>query len=199
MNHTPELRKAIQFAARKHHGHMRKETEPLPYVTHLFSAALLVGEAEADEEVVIAALLHDTIEDTGTTKEEIEASFGSRVADIVQTVSEPKEFEGRTLDWKEMKKMYLAQIELGSDDALVVSIADKIDNIETKLDSYAKEGAALLERWARPTADYVWYHGAVLHIAEARLPKHPLTKRLRGVHDQEIKAFAYATKSWRGP
>mgnify|MGYP003348199549 CR=1 FL=1 len=51
MNHTPQIKKAIQFAARKHHGQFRRETEPLPYITHLFSVALLVAEDGAVEQV----------------------------------------------------------------------------------------------------------------------------------------------------
>ncbi|MFI5260753.1 MAG: HD domain-containing protein, partial [Candidatus Paceibacteria bacterium] len=103
MNHTPQIKKAIQFAARKHHGQMRVETEPLPYITHLFSVALLVAEDGVHDDVVTAALLHDTIEDTGTTREEIVAAFNERVAELVESVSELKEKVGKALDWKERK------------------------------------------------------------------------------------------------
>jgi (p)ppGpp synthase/HD superfamily hydrolase len=182
MNHTPKIRKAIQFAARKHHDQLRLEAEPLPYITHLFSAAILVAEdGSASDEVVIATLLHDTLEDTETTEEEIASAFGGRVLELVKTVTEPKEVE----DWKERKKRYLAQLALGSDDALLISIADKIDNIESKLEAYAREGAELLKRWKQPPESYLWYHGAVLNMAEARLLKHPLTKRLAEAHARE--------------
>ena len=110
MNHTPQIKKAIQFAARKHHGHMRQEAEPLPYITHLFSVALLVAEDGADDDVVTAALLHDTIEDTSTTREEIAQAFNERVALLVEAVSEVKEKEGKKLEWKERKAAYLANL-----------------------------------------------------------------------------------------
>jgi (p)ppGpp synthase/HD superfamily hydrolase len=193
MNHTPQIKKAIQFAAKKHNGQLRKETEPLPYVTHLFSVALLVAEDGADDDVVTAALLHDTIEDTPTTREEIVNEFNERVATLVESVSEPKEHNGQKLGWKERKTHYLAHLEDASDDAVLISLADKIDNIESKLEAFAKEGDALLKRWGQPIAEYIWYHGEVLRIAEARLPQHRLTARLAEAHSKEKGTFA--TKS----
>ncbi len=189
MNHTPQIKKAIQFAARKHHGHMRQETEPLPYITHLFSVALLVAEDGANDDVVTAALLHDTLEDTKTTCEEIIEIFNENVAGLVESVSEIKEKDGATLDWKGRKTHYLAQVESASDDAVLIAIADKIDNIESKLEAFQKEGAVLLKRWKQPVEEYLWYHGEVLRIAHARLPKHRLTARLAEAHAKERETF----------
>lgn len=189
MNHTPQIKKAIQFAARKHHGHMRQEAEPLPYITHLISVALLVAEDGADDDVVTAALLHDTIEDTGTTREEIISAFNERVADLVESVSEPKEKDGKPLSWKERKTQYLMQIEKANDGAVVIAIADKVDNIESKLEAFEKEGKFLLGRWKQPVEEYVWYHGESLRIAEIRLSDHPLTKRLAEAHTKEREVF----------
>ncbi|MBU6321292.1 MAG: bifunctional (p)ppGpp synthetase/guanosine-3',5'-bis(diphosphate) 3'-pyrophosphohydrolase [Patescibacteria group bacterium] len=185
MNHTPQTKQAIQFAARKHNGHFRAETEPLPYITHLFSVALLVAEDGAEDDVVSAALLHDTLEDTETTREELVEHFNERVAELVEHVSEVKERDGKKLDWKERKAAYLAHLEEAPDDALLIAIADKIDNIESKLEALAQEGKALLARWKRPQEDYLWYHGEAARIASARLPEHRLTKRLGEAHARE--------------
>lgn len=190
MNHTPQIKKAIQFAARKHHGHMRRETEPLPYVTHLFSTALLVAEDGAEDDVVCAALLHDTLEDTETTREELASAFNERVAALVEHVSEINEAGGEKLDWKARKARYLAHLEEAPDEAVLIAVADKIDNIESKLEAYAKEGASLFERWSMPQEEYLWYHGEAARIAQARLPQHPLTKRLLEVHAREREAFS---------
>lgn len=190
MNHTPEIKKAIQFAARKHHGQMRLEAEPLPYITHLISAALLVAEdGDVPDEVVIATLLHDTLEDTDASEDELARAFGSQVLALVKTVSEPKEEAGKPLEWKERKKRYLAQLTLGPDDALLISMADKIDNIESKLEAYAREGPALLKRF-HDQKENEWYHGAVLRMGQERLPAHPLTKRLAQAHARERQMFA---------
>ena len=185
MNHTPQIKKAIQFAARKHHGQMRKEAEPLPYITHLFSVALLVAEDGASDDVVTAALLHDTLEDTETTRAELVSAFNERVAELVEAVSESKE-----LAWKERKERYLARLENADEDAVRIAAADKIDNIESKLEAYEREGESLLKRWSQPPAEYLWYHGEALRIAEMRLPEHPLTKRLAEAHAKEKEAFA---------
>ncbi|MBI5405446.1 bifunctional (p)ppGpp synthetase/guanosine-3',5'-bis(diphosphate) 3'-pyrophosphohydrolase [Candidatus Kaiserbacteria bacterium] len=177
MNHTPQIKKAIQFAARKHHGQFRKETEPLPCITHLFSVALLVAEDGADDNVVTAALLHDTIEDTPTTREEIVAAFNERVAELVESVSEVKEAGGEILDWKGRKTHYLAHLEDASDDALLIALADKVDNVESWNETFEKEGATFLQHWKRPQEEYLWFYGEALRIAQARLPEHLLTKR----------------------
>ncbi len=189
MNHTPQIKKAIQFAARKHHGHLRQEVEPLPYITHLFSVALIVAEDGADDDIVTAALLHDTLEDTETTREEIVDTFNERVAELVESVSEIKEKNGVKLDWKERKMHYLAQLEHASDGAVLVAIADKIDNIESKLEAFEKEGESFLKRWKQPAEDYLWYHSEVLRIAYARLPEHRLTARLAESQAKERETF----------
>lgn len=169
---------------------MRRETEPLPYVTHLFSVALLVAEDGADDDVVTAALLHDTLEDTDTTREEIVNEFNERVAMLVESVSEPKEVDGKILSWKEKKEHYLATLEKANDDAVLIATADKIDNIECKLEGFEKSGMAILERWKQPAGEYIWYHGEALRIAQARLPDHRLTKRLAEAHTRECAIFA---------
>lgn len=184
MNHTPQIKRAIQFAARKHHGHFRAETEPLPYITHLFSVALLVAEDGASDDVVCAALLHDTLEDTNTTREELVTHFGEHVAELVGHVSEKGEGS-----WREKKAAYLKHLEDAPEEALVIAIADKIDNIESKLEALEKEGPVLFERWKRPQADYLWYHGEATRIAARRLPEHRLTKRLLEAHAREREAL----------
>ncbi len=189
MNHTPQIKKAIQFAARKHHGHFRQEAEPLPYITHLFSVALLVAEDGADDDVVTAALLHDTLEDTDTTREEIVEAFNNRVASLVGSVSEIKEKDGILLDWKDRKINYFEQLKKADDGAVIIAIADKIDNIESKIEAFEKEGKSLLSRWKQPVEDYMWYHGEALRIAQVRLPDHRLTKRLVEAHAKEQETF----------
>lgn len=190
MNHTPQIKKAIQFAARKHHGQLRREAEPLPYITHLFSVALLVAEDGADDDVVTAALLHDTIEDTHTTRNEIVEAFNERVAELVESVSEVKEVDGKTVSWKERKQGYLDRLERSPDEAVLIAIADKVDNIESKLEAHKKEGDRMLVNWKQPEDEYLWYHREALRIAESRLPNHPLTKRLAEVHETERSVFA---------
>lgn len=185
MNHTPQIKRAVQFAARKHQGHFRAESEPLPYITHLFSVALLVAEDGANDAVVSAALLHDAIEDTPTTREEIAAAFGEPVAELVEHVSEKKANGRSGLSWRERKESYLAHLEEAPEDALLISIADKIDNIESKLEGLERGDTGILAKMGGDPGRYLWFHGEMARIACARLPEHRLTKRLREAHARE--------------
>jgi len=188
MNHTPQIKRAIQFAARKHHGHMRVSStpeEPLPYITHLFSVALLVAEDGASDDVITAALLHDTLEDTETARKELVAAFNEHVAVLVEEVSEDK-----NLEWKARKEGYLALMARVSDEALLIALADKVDNVESRIEEYEKEGEAFLARWKRPNADYLWFYSEALRIAESRLPEHPLTKRYAEAHARQLALCA---------
>ncbi len=188
MNHTPQIKRAIQFAARKHHGQLRisgTADEPLPYITHLFSVALLVAEDGTSDDVVTAALLHDTLEDTATTREELVTAFNEHVAELVEAVSENK-----GLEWQARKEDYLANMERASDEALLIAIADKVDNVESRIEEYEKSGEAFLAQWQQSNADYLWFYGEALRIAQARLPGHPLTKRYAEAHARELAAFA---------
>ena len=188
MNHTPQIKKAIQFAARKHHGQLRIAHDgPMPYITHLFSVALLVAEDGAPDDVVIAALLHDTLEDTDTTRKELAETFGERVTVLVEAVTESSD---RNLSWKVRKQAYLDQIEHADPEALLVAIADKVDNVEDRIAEYEKEGESFLSRWSQPNEEYLWFYGECLRIAENRLPDHPLTKRLQEAHDRQLAVFA---------
>jgi len=164
---------------------MRIVRGKLPYIVHPFSVAILVAEDGASDDVVTAALLHDTLEDTDTTREEIAKVFNEDVAVLVESVSEIKEKNEHTLSWHERKNEYIALVERASDDALLIAIADKIDNTESRLEEYEQEGESLLKHWGQPNEEYLWFHGEVLKIAEERLPDHRLTKRLAEVHAQE--------------
>lgn len=197
MNHTPQIKKAIQFSAKKHDGLYRRDGAQLPAITHPFSVALLVAEdlpAQAggtDDEAVIAALLHDTLEDTDTTSDEIEKEFGSAVRELVEAVSEPKrDASGRALSWRGRKEAYFRQLETAPETALVIMAADKIDNIESKIAAFEAEGPSILKRWSQPASEYLWYHGAALELAKRRIPEHPLTTRLAEVHARECAIFS---------
>src|SRR5437868_4321778 len=102
---------ALVYAFQLHIEQTRKGGE-IPYVAHLLGVASTVIEAGGDEDQAIAALLHDAIEDQDTTREEIEANFGARVARIVANVSDmPKEGTERTADnWRERKEGYLEHL-----------------------------------------------------------------------------------------
>ena len=124
---------AVEFASERHGDQLRKGTT-IPYLAHLLAvASLAIEDAVADnglrpslEEIAVAALLHDLIEDTGTTAAEIESYFGPEVARIVVACSDRE--SGQTEAWDVRKARYLAHLEEVDDAVLCVSLADKRHN-----------------------------------------------------------------------
>ena len=116
---------AATFAAERHRGQRRKGKDASPYINHpLALASLLAERGERDPELLMAALLHDTVEDTATTFEDIERSFGKAVADIVREVTDDK-----TLPKAERKRLQIEHAARLSRSAKLVKLADKICNV----------------------------------------------------------------------
>lgn len=118
--------KALEFAARKHRDQRRKDHNSSPYINHPIALAhILVNEAGVDDEVVIAAaILHDTIEDTDTTGEEIEKHFGAHIRSIVEEVT-----DDMTLPKLERRALQIQHASGLSKEAALVKLADKIANL----------------------------------------------------------------------
>lgn len=180
MQHSQKTKRALDFAAHKHRNQMRMGTPPVPYLTHLVSVALRVAPYDTDESLVVGALLHDTLEDTETTVAELTHAFSADVASLVEELSEDK-----SLPWRVRKEAYLAHLTLSSEAALLIALADKIDNLEDRLHGVAQHGAAFLDRWSQPSHEHHWFFGEARRIAEARLPEHALTKELAALHEKE--------------
>jgi len=120
------LLEALAFAAHKHRDQRRKDAEASPYINHPIALAdVLVNEGGvSDVEVLCAALLHDTVEDTDTTPQELEAVFGSRIARIVAEVTDDK-----ALAKAERKRLQVEHAAGLSSEAKLVKLADKICNL----------------------------------------------------------------------
>ena len=118
--------RAVSFAAHKHREQRRKDEKASPYINHPIALALILREEGKVEDpvVIAAALLHDTIEDTDTTYQEIRGQFGSHVADIVAEVTDTK-----WLDKGTRKRLQLTKASKSSAGAKLVKIADKIANL----------------------------------------------------------------------
>ena len=122
----PLLLRALAFAAHKHRDQRRKDAEASPYINHPIALAEVLAEegAIADIEVLAAALLHDTIEDTATTAEELRATFGARIAGLVEEVSDDQSLEKAYR--KRLQIEHAAGLSAG---AKLVKLADKICNL----------------------------------------------------------------------
>jgi guanosine-3',5'-bis(diphosphate) 3'-pyrophosphohydrolase len=125
-NGLPLLLRALAFAAHKHRDQRRKDAEASPYINHPIALAEVLAEEGGveDVEVLAAALLHDTIEDTDTTAEELRAAFGERIAGVVLEVTDDK-----SLDKAERKRLQIVHAAGLSSEAKLVKLADKICNL----------------------------------------------------------------------
>ena len=121
-----KLLKGISFAAEKHRGQHRKDAEASPYINHPIAVATVVAAegAVSDEAMLLAAVLHDTVEDTQTTPEELEEHFGSQVATLVRELTDDK-----SLKKAERKRLQIEHAQNSSARAKQVKIADKICNV----------------------------------------------------------------------
>lgn len=121
-----EIMGAIVFAASKHKNQTRKDQEQTPYIIHPIGVAELIVSQSAffDKEGIIAALLHDTVEDTKTTEEEIKEKFGERVAEIVSEVT-----DDMNLSKKIRRKKQIESAPYKSDSAAAIKFADKLYNV----------------------------------------------------------------------
>jgi (p)ppGpp synthase/HD superfamily hydrolase len=134
--------KAINFARIAHDGQNRKGKE-LSYISHPLSVALLLSDSGFKEDVVIAGILHDTIEDTDVSYQDIETKFEKNVADIVNDVSE----KDKKLSWKERKHLALEKIPDMKEESVFVKTADVLHNMSEQLEDYKKEGDKMFEKF----------------------------------------------------
>ena len=171
---TPKLgehfSQALAFAADKHRTQVRKGGD-IPYLGHLLSVAGLVIEAGGDETEAIAALLHDAAEDAGgeETLAEIREAFGAAVAGIVAECSDT--FETPKPPWKQRKQAYIAHVADASDGAVLVSLADKLDNARGMLRDHRADGEQLWQRFTvSDPREHLWYYTSLLAVFRRRRP-----------------------------
>jgi (p)ppGpp synthase/HD superfamily hydrolase len=149
---TNMLLRAMHFATARHGTQKRKGTG-LPYVLHVQNVAMLLAKAGvSDATVVAAALLHDVVEDTPTTIEEVRKEFGDAVADVVAQVT-----DDRSLSKAERKRAQIAHAPTMTVQAKLVKLADKLDNLSDLLAAPAAVG------WSkeRVLGYFAWSHAVV--------------------------------------
>jgi len=117
---------AAEVAAKLHEGQFRKHPEGTPYFSHLAYVALILQKAGYDDEVVAAGFLHDAIEDTKYTAEQMIEEFGTGVAELVLAVSEQKDVN----PWSERKRLYREQIQASNTKAAALACADHLHNTQ---------------------------------------------------------------------
>jgi (p)ppGpp synthase/HD superfamily hydrolase len=151
---------ALAYATRAHDGQLRGSDEQ-PYIAHLLRVTGLVVQDGGSEDEAIAALLHDAVEDQGglARLDDIRERYGEEVAGVVEECTDS--FGDPKPPWRERKEDYIRSLDTASEGALLVSVADKLDNTRSMLRGYRLRGE---EQWARTgkSADDVrWYYGTL--------------------------------------
>ncbi|NIS78798.1 MAG: HD domain-containing protein [Anaerolineales bacterium] len=159
---------ALEFAVQAHRGQFRKGTS-IPYVVHPIGVGRILIEAGCAEHVVIAGILHDTMEDAGVSDNDLRSTFGDSVAELVSAVSEIDKSE----PWEERKRKTLEALESASEDILVLALADKLDNIRSIRDSLRFDGDEVWLRFRRPKDDQAWYYKSLVALFEGRISRKP--------------------------
>jgi (p)ppGpp synthase/HD superfamily hydrolase len=165
----PRLQRAFRYAAEKHAGQTRKQSA-VPYLSHLMAVASLVLEAGGDEDMAIAALLHDVVEDCGGMPRlrEVRKQFGPRVAKIVEGCTDA--FVEPKPEWLERKKNYLREVKHADAETRLVSAADKLHNVRTILADYRQDGESVWKRFSGKKEGTLWYYRALSDEYQRRIP-----------------------------
>lgn len=189
---TTRYAEAVAYAASVHAAQARKGTG-VPYTAHLLGVSSLVLEAGGDEDLAIAALLHDSAEDHGGEARlaDIEARFGARVADVVRACSDSLEPEGAGKQgWEERKRHHLDVLAEASHDALVVWAADKVHNGRAIVTDLEVSGTAAMARFNAAPDRVLWYYRANLALLSERGLPDALVVPLRSVVDRMTDLLA---------
>ncbi len=156
------LDRAIVFATEAHEGQFRKGTQ-IPYILHPLEAAAIVGTMTTDTEIIAGAVLHDVVEDTDTTVEQVRELFGERVAELVASESEDKrENLSAESTWKIRKQETLDHLKTASVDVKMITLGDKLSNIRAIHRDYNMVGDELWQRFnQKDKNEHYWYYQGI--------------------------------------
>lgn len=155
-----QLQKAIIFATLKHQKQKRKGTD-IPYIVHPMEVMQILTSLRCSETVILAGILHDTLEDTNTTPDEIKREFGNNVLDIVKSESEDK-----TKTWKERKYATIEHLKTVSEEAKQVCFADKLSNLLSMYRDKLAVGDALWKRFNASKQEIEWYYRGIASVLQ---------------------------------
>jgi (p)ppGpp synthase/HD superfamily hydrolase len=183
MKFTILIQKAIKFSIKTHEVYQKQKRKgkDVAYITHPMAVGLILARAGADEEVIAAGILHDTIEDSvdekKVTEEMIAGRFGSRVAGIVMDVTE----KDRSLPWETRKREAVRHIAHFSEDSLLVKSADVIANLSETLDDYNRFGDEVFDRFHASKERTVGHWREVVRALIERWDGNPLRRDLEHI------------------
>ena len=179
------LDKALAFAARAHQGQFRKGTE-IPYISHPYAVGLILQGAGCRREVVAAGILHDLLEDTSVTMEQLRKEFGPEIAALVEGCSEPGHDE---LPWETRKEHTIAYLKSAPVEIRMVACADKLHNVRSMMVDYRQVGEELWKRFKRGREQQEWYYRGLAASLGSRLDTPELERIFRQYETAVAKLF----------
>ncbi|MDR2063244.1 MAG: HD domain-containing protein [Candidatus Nomurabacteria bacterium] len=189
MSDGERLKKAQATSEYAHANQFRKGSS-VPYYTHPKAVAEISSRYTNSEDAVVAAYLHDVLEDVPSerySEKQMLADFGKRVVEIVERTSENKRADEVAKPWEERKKYYLSHLEgLEDQDALIVSVADKIHNIDAMLADYQQVGEDLWEKFNAPKEKQLWYYEEINRIVSQK----PVPEEMKKTLSEKIAKLA---------
>lgn len=156
--YTERLHSAIMFATKAHKNQKRKGAD-IPYIYHPMEVLQILTEMGCDEDVKIAGVLHDTVEDTDTTIDDIRNAFGDNVANLVGAHSEDK-----SKTWQERKTDDINALKAGNAGLKAIVFADKLSNIISLYDDYEAIGDSVYKKFNAGKDMQAWYYGELLSV-----------------------------------
>jgi (p)ppGpp synthase/HD superfamily hydrolase len=168
---------ALNLTAAAHRAQSRKGSD-VPYIVHLVHVATILLRYGYAENLVIAGLLHDSIEDQDVPLEQIESQFGPAVAEIVAALTEQKMEGGVKRPWEQRKQDLLAQLRRASHEAVAVKAADTLHNARSLASDLREYGPSIWRSFSRGPEPTLGYYTRTAALVRARLGSHPLVDEL---------------------
>ena len=157
---TPLGDSALRFAKECHKGQVRKGSAR-PYITHCMEVARILYKNGYSEEIIIAGILHDTVEDTEVTLEDLRIGYGEEVSNLVKYVTEDK---SPGYSWTERKVKYIKNLTDAPEGAVVISAADKLHNITEILEKWLKVGDAVFLMFSEGKEKQKWFYRSLTEM-----------------------------------
>lgn len=160
------IQNAIVFAAVKHRKQIRKGGD-IPYIVHPMEVMQILTNMGCDRDVIVAGILHDVLEDTDATPEEIKELFGEKILFLVMT-----ETEDKSKTWKERKQKTVDCIQSDSIESNLICLADKLANIRSIVNEKICNQEVNWKKFKAPKEEIFWYYSSIYSELKKKLPEY---------------------------
>ena len=189
MIYTEKIKKAVNFSIKVHEidRHQKRKGKEVSYITHPLTVGLILSQAGAGEDLVIAGILHDTIEDSSffhkVTKKDISGMFGENVAELVMSVTE----KNKLSFWDTRKHKAYEEIKNYSHDSILLKSSDVVANVSELVSDYEREGYKTFKRFKSAGSKILTHYVSVIDLLIEMWPSNPLIKDLMDLKSETAK------------